>query len=284
MRLITYDDLATTIRRNVWKVPSDVDLIVGVPRSGMIAALMLSELTQKPVADVETFMAGQMMECGGRGGLMPKRDIRKVLVLDDTVFYGRSITDVRARLAPLADRYTLIFGCIYTCGENSRKLVDLYFDDVESNPPVAYEWNILHHYETLTEQTMWDIDGLLCKEPPWDCYKEQYEAYLRDPVPMVIPTTRIGAIVTYRLEKYRNVTEEWLGRMGINYGSLIMYPAETSEERNRTCPPYRFKADIYKEFPWAMLFYESNDDQARNIARIACKPVFSYESGRIFNP
>ena len=46
MRLITYDDIATTIRRNVWKVPSDVDLIVGVPRSGMIAALMLSELTQ----------------------------------------------------------------------------------------------------------------------------------------------------------------------------------------------------------------------------------------------
>ena len=282
MRLITYDDIATTIRRNVWKVPSDVDLIVGVPRSGMIAALMLSELTQKPVADVETFMAGRTMECGGRGGLMPKRDIRNVLVLDDTVFYGRAMTEVRARLAPLADRYSFIFGCIYTCGEKSRKLVDLYFDDVESNQPVAYEWNILHHYETLTEKTMWDIDGLLCKEPPWDCYKEQYEAYLRDPVPMVIPTTKIGAIVTYRLEKYRDVTEEWLGRMGINYGKLIMFPAATADERNRMCPSWRFKAMIYKDHEWAHLFMESSDDQAEVIRTYAKKPCYAYDSGKLY--
>lgn len=52
MTYTTYEDLSNCIRRNVWKVPADVDLIVGVPRSGMIPALMLAELMNKRCADL----------------------------------------------------------------------------------------------------------------------------------------------------------------------------------------------------------------------------------------
>ena len=38
----SYQDLSCTIRRMLWKIPSDVGLVVGVPRSGMIAALMVA--------------------------------------------------------------------------------------------------------------------------------------------------------------------------------------------------------------------------------------------------
>lgn len=280
----SYEDLASTIRRNLWKVP-DVDLIVGVPRSGMIAALMLAELMHKRVADLETFLQGKTMDCGGRGGLIPPTPyITRVLILDDTVCHGVNMTKVKERLKFLSSYYTFIYACVYTDGAEAKQFVDIYFEDIagQDGPLVLYEWNAWHHYEFVTENTMWDIDGLLCMEPPWDSDQKAYEAYLPEAVPMVIPTTTVGAIVTYRLEKYREVTEEWLSRHGVRYKRLVMFPADDARERNETCPPARWKAMIYKRHEWAQLFYESSDEQAREIAKLTGKPVLAYETGRAY--
>ena len=38
MQLKTYNDLQKDIVGNLWKIPNDVDLIVGIPRSGILAA------------------------------------------------------------------------------------------------------------------------------------------------------------------------------------------------------------------------------------------------------
>ena len=38
MKFVTLADLAATIRRNVHKIPHDVDFVIGIPRSGIIAA------------------------------------------------------------------------------------------------------------------------------------------------------------------------------------------------------------------------------------------------------
>lgn len=102
----SYEDLSNSIRRNLWKVPQDVDLIVGVPRSGMIPALMLAELMNKRCADIDAFAEGREMSCGGRQELMASHTLeengkKKVLVLDDTVFAGSAMRKARERLAPL---------------------------------------------------------------------------------------------------------------------------------------------------------------------------------------
>lgn len=284
MKFVSYDTMATTIRQNLWKLPHDVDVVVGVPRSGMIAALMIGELMHKRVTDLDSFTEGRMMGCGGRGGLIRETQTGKVLVVDDTVYSGTNMTKVRERLEPLADRYAFTFMCIYTDGFGAKRFVDIVLEDIagQDGPLLLYEWNILHHYEEVSRKMMWDIDGLLCKEPPWDSDTEAYERYLREPVPMVIPTTRLGAIVTYRLEKYRDVTEAWLERMGIQYGRLIMFPANDAEERNLACPSWRFKAMIYKEHEWAHLFVESSDYQAELIRHYAGKPAYAYESGKLY--
>ena len=280
----SYQELADCIRRNVWKVPEDVDLIVGVPRSGMIPALMLAELLNKRCADLDSFIEGRVMSCGGRESLMRRGTGNKVLVIDDTVYAGSAMREVRERLAPLQGRYDIIFGCVYAEGRNAKQKVDIFFHEIyqpgEKN--WLYEWNVLHHYSKKTESAMWDIDGLLCKDPPDDRDQAAYEQYLPDAIPMVIPTTKIGALVTYRLERYRAVTEEWLYRHGIEYGQLLMFPSNDREERNHTQSPAKYKSRLYDAATWAKVFYESEARQAERIHRLTSKPVFCYENGQMY--
>lgn len=284
MTYTTYEDLSDCIRRNLWKIPADVDLIVGVPRSGMIPALMLAELLNKRCADLDAFIEGRVMSCGGRETLMRRGTEGKVLVIDDTVYGGTAMRQVRERLAPLEGKYDITYATVYAEGRNAKQKVDLYLHDIyrpgEKN--WLYEWNVLHHYPRKTESSMWDVDGLLCKDPPDDRNQEVYELYLPDAVPMIIPTTRIGALVTYRLERYRAVTEQWLRRHGIEYGQLIMFDAPTREVRNGTRSPAKHKARIYGAAAWAKIFYESEQHQAERIHQLTGKPVFCYENGQMY--
>ena len=289
MNYISYEYMANTIRQNLWKIPEDVDLIVGVPRSGMIPALMIAELLNKPCTDLDFFIQGRTMSCGRRGGLMKDADksfiLKKILIIDDTCYTGGSIQRVKDKVSPLKIReYQILFGCVYAEGKHSKQFVDIYFEE-NYRPGEGiwlYEWNILHHYEKKSRVSMWDIDGLICKDPPSDKNIEEYEAYLKNPIPMIIPTTLVGEIVTYRLEKYRNLTEEFLQKQGIKYGKLIMFNAPNRQERNLMMGPAEFKANVYKNADWAQLFIESEIKQAEKIFELSGKPVFCYANGKVY--
>ena len=88
MNYTSIADMANTIRANIWKVPNDVCLIVGVPRSGMIAALLVGEFLHKPVIDLQGFLDGREPMSGSRGKHM-RIGTGRVLVLDDTLYTGR---------------------------------------------------------------------------------------------------------------------------------------------------------------------------------------------------
>lgn len=277
----SYKDLADTIRRNAWKVPADVDLIVGVPRSGMMVAIMLSELLNKPCASIYDYE--RQMFTGGRGMLMKHEEVKKVLVVDDTVFNGNQMSRAK-KLMNLAD-VKVLFACIYAEGEHAKEMVDIYFEDIyQPNEKLyLYEWNILHHYEHKTKFFMFDMDGVICKDPPDERNTQEYEVYLPDAVPVVIPTTKVGAIVTYRLEKYRGVTEAWLKRWGIECGELRMFDAPDYVARGKVMNHYQFKGEIYRDAEWAQLFIESSAFQADWINYISHKPVFCYENGELYD-
>lgn len=277
--------MSDVIRQNAWKVPADVDLIVGVPRSGMIPALMLAELLNKRCADLDAFIEGRQMSCGNRQQFMthPFKE-GKVLVIDDTFYSGAAMRLTRERLAPLEDKYEILYACVYAEGKNAKNAVDIYLYDIwrPGEKMWLYEWNILHHWPKKTTVSMWDVDGLLCKNPPDDRDTEAYEAYLPNAIPIIIPTTRVGAFVTYRLEKYRGVTEEWMKKQGIEYGELHMFNAPDRDTRNGTMSPAKYKARIYAEAAWAQLFIESDAYQAERIFKRSGKPVFCYENGKMY--
>ena len=280
----SYSDLSYTIRRNLWKVPQDIDLIVGIPRSGMIAALMLSELMHRRCATLDEFLASRVMSCGGRESLMIGGAAGRVLVVDDTVNRGRAMRQARRRLSYLQTVCDITFACVYAEGAGATEMVDVFLEDIHRDGETAYlyEWNILHHYPRHTLASMWDIDGVMCQEPPDDRDVESYECYLEHAVPMVVPTTPVGAVVTYRLEKYRGVTERWLQAHGVEYRDLVMFPADSREQRASMAYPGRWKAHIFKKSEWARLFVESSHDQAVRIAELSGKPCFCYEDGRMY--
>lgn len=286
MKYITLNELAMTVRRNIHKVPHDIDFVIGVPRSGMIPASMVAEFINVPLIDVDSFCAGARPTGGGRLRLTNRDQTSKVLVLDDTVFRGRSMNVAKEKLKPFRDKYQFIYAAVYLEGRGSD-VIDFWLEDVRKftsnfTQIVLYEWNIFHHIHSIMDFCMYDMDGVLCVDPPDERNVERYESYIKNATPLFTPTVRIGSIVTYRLKRYRDITERWLNKNGITYGDLIMFQAMSWDERNQSgISPDQFKANHYIKSN-ARLFVESNDHQARRIHELSGKPVLCVETNILY--
>ena len=290
MKFVTLADLAATIRRNVHKIPHDVDFVIGVPRSGVIAASIIAEFLNAPLIDVDSFAAGAIPTGGRRSRFhrRPATERPRVLVVDDTIFHGRSLRAAKEKLAPFdrAFGYEFVYMAVFL--EGPCDAVDIWLADLRQYTEgftsfVLYEWNIFHHIPGFMSVCLYDIDGVLCLDPPDERSGQPYLDYLPNAVPLFTPTVKVGELVTYRLEKYRDLTEWWLRSQGVAYGGRTMCPAKSYDERaGMGISPAAFKADIYRLRPWAKLFVESDDRQAREIHDITQRPVYSVETNQMY--
>lgn len=289
MKFVTLAELAGTIRKNVHKIPHDIDFVIGVPRSGVIAAGIIAEFLNAPLIDVDSFAKFGALPTGGRRSRFHRRSNAKktrVLVVDDTIFHGWSLRAAKEKLEPFSFRYEFIYIAVFL--EGPCDAVDIWLADLRRYTDgyttfVLYEWNIFHHVPKLMGECIYDIDGVLCLDPPDERSGRPYLDYLPNAVPLFTPTVKVGELVTYRLEKYRELTEWWLYSQGVKYGALTMFPAKSYDERAEMgISPAAFKADIYRLRPWAKLFVESDDRQAREIHAITRRPVYSVETNKIY--
>ena len=90
--------LNATIMKNIAKFPKDIDLIVGIPRSGMLPANLLALYMNKPYTDIESFLEGKVYACGYRGNYIKERGVKKVLVIDDSVSSGSAMRKAKEKL------------------------------------------------------------------------------------------------------------------------------------------------------------------------------------------
>ena len=285
----TLSDLSCDLVRGMDKIPSDIDLVVGVPRSGMLVAVLLSLYMNKPVTDLNSFLSGRMYTAGTtknrEGWVENVTQVRKALIVEDSVSSGNSILNAKGEVEAAAISCECLYLAAYVTFK-SRKLVDIYFDIAEQ--PRVFEWNYLHH-QGILPCTCMDMDGVLCDDPT---EKENddgvnYLTFIKNTKPKLIPTARIGWIVTSRLEKYRKETEYWLQVHNIDYGKLIMMDLETAEERRKLGNHAEFKATAYKNLKQSVLFVESDPNQAAKIAALTGKSVFCattsdyYDEGRL---
>ncbi|MBI4456234.1 MAG: orotate phosphoribosyltransferase [Acidobacteria bacterium] len=277
-------DLNKTIVDHLSKIPEDVDLIVGIPRSGLLAANLLALHLNLPLTDLEGFLEGRLLQQGGR--LEASRDcsmlqhIKKVLVVDDSVASGRQMLAARERLAKASLPYEIMYGAIYVFPA-ARSKVDLFLEVVAA--PRVFEWNLMRH--NFLETGCVDIDGVLCRNPTEEENDDgpRYENFLKGMEPLVVPTTQIGWLVTCRLEKYRELTEQWLATHKIRYKELIMMNFPDKAARLAYGSPGRFKGQVYRSVG-AEIFIESCPDQAREIAQQAGKAVICMSSRAILYP
>lgn len=290
MKFITLQEMNEAIRKNLWKIPRDIDFCLGIPRSGILAASIICEYLNCPLVDVDSFCEGAKPTGGARLRYWkPKHPTgkKKVLVVDDTVWGGGSKRTAKMKLQKFSDEYDFLYLVVFLEGPG-KSSVDIYLEDVTMytnnfRDNVIYEWNIIHHNENTMAGSMWDIDGVMCVNPPDERNEKEYQAYIGEATPLFIPTAPIGGICSYRLRKNADATIEWLNKQGVNYRNLSLFPADSWEERNASgISPYVFKARCYAESKWANLFIESDDLQAKEIARLSGKPVYCVESNRLY--
>lgn len=283
LNFITTSMLNNTIYKNISKIPKDVDLVVGIPRSGLLVANLIALYLNVKLTDIEglrdnkIFNKGNTSKCNNE--IKDISECRKILVVDDSVFNGDAINKAKEELRDFSYKEKLIFMTVYTT-EHGKDKVDIYFEIC--NPPRMFEWNLMRH--NLLEKCCFDIDGVLCVDPTYEQNSDEkkYDEFLKTATPLFLPNKKIGHLVTSRLEKNRALTEQWMDEHGIQYGNLKMMPYKNREERMRANNHAEHKAEYYKNTD-ALLFVESSYIQAVKIAEIAKKPVFCIETQQIIN-
>jgi orotate phosphoribosyltransferase len=276
-------DLNRDIRQWLSAFPRDCELVVGVPRSGLLVATLLALHLNIPLTDLEGLLEGRLISAGKRLE-PPKPDFlaspRRVVVLDDTVNSGRQLRLAKEAIRDRGLAHEIRYAAVYVTPEHEHE-VDLYFANIAKGR--VFEWNLFHS-RTLGRCCV-DIDGVLCRDPTEaeNDDGERYRGFLETVAPRIVPTQPIGWLVTTRLERYRPATEAWLARHGIQYGRLIMLDLPDAAERRRIKPYAAFKAAAYRD-TGAELFIESSLTQATEIARLTSDYVLCTDSNSMIEP
>ena len=273
-------DLNNDVKRWLSSIPKDVDIVVGIPRSGMLVANLVSLYLNKPLADIDGFLAGRVLGLGVRKKFQDDAEYKRVLVIDDSVLTGRALLEAKEKLRAANANREYIFGAPYVTPDKTE-LVDTYFEILPI--PRIFEWNLMHH--PLISNSCMDIDGILCRDPLPEENDDgpAYKKFISEIPVKFGPTEKVKWLVTSRLEKYRALTERWLSKNSIIYENLVMLDLPNKEDRIRAGAQARFKAEIYKK-TGATLFIESARDQAAEIARLSNKCVVCTDSGEMFYP
>lgn len=280
MNYRTISDLNQILLKRLYILPRDFDLIVGIPRSGMLPANLLALYLNRPYTDLDSFLNGHIYNTGERGQFTDIKQFHKILIVDDSIASGAALAKCKTQLEPFIDSFDIHYAIVYAI-PGKEHLVDYVFDRVPL--PRYFQWNILNH--TILNKACVDIDGVLCVDPTSEQNDdgECYINFILHAQPLFIPKARIGTLVTSRLEKYRKETEVWLANNHINYGKLVMLDLPNKEERMKANCHASHKAKEYKSPSYA-LFVESSLRQALEINQITGKPVLCTENFEmIFN-
>jgi uncharacterized HAD superfamily protein/adenine/guanine phosphoribosyltransferase-like PRPP-binding protein len=283
MNYRSISDMNDSVLAGLHRLPPGIDLVVGIPRSGMIAATCTALLCNLELADLDGYLEGRTLNTGRtkRAG-MPEKSAgpRKVLVIDDSINSGKSMADARQRVAEAGLTDEVVFAAVYG-SKPSHPQADIVFEIVPW--PRMFQWNFMHH--KLLADCCIDIDGVLCHDPLHEQNDdgEEYVKFLMEARPLYAFSVPLGRLVTSRLEKYRPQTEAWLAERRIVYRELIMLDLPSAAERRKRGVHGSFKAGVFRNSD-APLFIESENRQAEQIALMSGKPVLCLQTHRIIYP
>ena len=279
------NDLNETVKKSLSMVPKDVGLIVGIPRSGLLAANLIALHLNLPLTDLEGLIENRIVKTGERklredSCLKNKLSETKILVVDDSLLTGSTMRSVKDKIKKAGLKNEIVFCAIFTSPEN-RSEVDLYLEEIRGYR--IFEWNLMH--SSVITNSCVDIDGVICVDPTEDQNDDgmRYKEFLKNATPLHLPSEKIGYLVSCRLEKYRTLTEQWLRKHKIEYGKLYMMDLPNKRARVSSGSHAKFKANIYK-LTDAKLFIESSLRQANEIAKLSNRPVLCVESNAVVYP
>lgn len=275
-------DLSQTIARKMHLLPRGIDLIVGVPRSGILAGIILALMKNIRFTDLDALIEGRLSSVGStknHTGIVKKLgEVRHALVIDDSLNRGYAMKEAKERLSVLGDTLKLTFAAVYVVPDAADE-VDLVFEKLAL--PRLFEWNFSHH--SYLSRSCVNMDGVI-----WDLNPSELGAcsvdasFLASTSPMFNFTALIGCLTTALHERYRKETEAWLKSKGINYGRLVMRGTSASSgEAELTSEA--LAAETYRESA-AILLIESDIKRAARSAQLAGKPVLAVKEQQMLQP
>lgn len=274
----SFEDMNRLIIDKLHIFPHDIDLIVGIPRSGMLPANLIALYLNKPFTDIDSFIEGKIYASGERGTYIDIKEYRNILIVDDSINSGNALQKAKSKLTNMTKKFHLEYAVVFSSTKGSH-LIDYYCEIIDY--PRIFQWNLFHH-PSIIPQSCFDIDGVLCKNPPIDDDGPIYTEYIMNAIPLYIPSVEVDTLITCRLEKYRKATEEWLAKWNVKYKHLIMLNLKTKEERISWGKHGKYKGEIYKKTK-NILFVESSLAEAIQISKISRKPVFCIETFDMIN-
>ena len=283
MNVRTVADMNNTIMAHLSNIPRSINLVAGIPRSGLLAATLISLHLNLPLTDIQGLCEGRRFETGKRPLRLDTSDGRStenlhVLVVDDCLSKGTELAKVKKRLADAGVSARLTYLTVYAFPDRPEA-ADIVLEVVPR--PMIFEWSFIH--SSMLQHACVDIDGVLCVDPTTeeddDGYR--YREFLRTAKPLQVPTRYVGALVTARLEKYRPETEAWLTDHGVQYGELFMMDFPTAEARQGK--QAAFKAEVFRSTGKAV-FVESDVRLANEIAQLSGKPTIAFGTNELFTP
>lgn len=272
-----YNDLVRDTLKLAPMVREEVDVVVGIPRSGMVPATILAIACHLPLGVVgddgfiTTGTGARLSEIADQTGGT------RVMLIDDSVLTGRAMQEALAGVNEDEMDITMR-ACVYL-HPAAREHVDAYA--IELPDPRVFEWNLFG--SALIKHSMLDIDGVLCPDPPmreedWGAYTD----YLESASVLYAPLYPVHTLCTNRLETTREITTAWLARNGIEYKHLKMAPFDTPQARRRMSSPVTLKSAWYSAHDAPGVLVESHDAIALQVARNVGRPVISLQSMRCY--
>jgi uncharacterized HAD superfamily protein len=252
----SYADMWLRARDMALRMPADVDAIAGVPVSGLAPAGMLSAATGIKCVPLEAVPG----------------EVRRLLVLEDASGFAK----FRQQRAGQAPGREVLYGAVYVCDAAT----DLDLVGCIAPKPRLFSWNLFK--SDKCGRVAYDLDGVLCENPTAAQvdYGPRYAAFIETTRPPRCVRSRLGWIVTGRMERYRAATEAWLNRAGIRYGELVM----AADDQQHTLEAHaQHKADWLTAHPECLLFVESHPRQAARIAELSGRAVVCAETEQAWN-
>lgn len=245
-------DLEATVSSGIASLHVKPDLVVGVPRSGILAGMFASMASGSPLTDIEGFERGEVVfPEHGKVDLSKSRRL-SVLVIDDCVNSGISLDKIRARLLPYCDQHDFTF-CVAYGPRKHNKYTDIIFEQLAA--PHIFEWNVMHH--DLLLGAMVDIDEVIFGDAEPDICN----------APFRIATKPIGFGVTRLPETMRPRLEDALKRRGVTVKRIEMLGTNMQETA-------RAKGACYLRTR-SFLYIARSTATADMVACAAAKPVLS---------
>jgi len=273
LSFVTVDELVIWTTEWLKSFEENYDIIIGVPRSGLLVANMIALKLGKPLTTPDLLIK----DCYWKSELIPQKNkYKKVLLVDDSITTGKAM-EKSLRILSQSQKCIHITKAALIATNESKSLVDLYYKIIPH--PRLFEWNLLHASKGILAS---DMDGVICENcpPGVDSNEELYIEWIKNAKQYLIPTFEIDIIVSNRLEKYRADTEEWLAKHGVLYKKLVLWSINSKQERkgryaqNKIDTILKYKPEI---------IWESSINEAKQIYEATKIPTLCIDEMILFS-